>query len=207
MSGRDEHEKSPSGPRFLGGDAPPPGLAGDLRALGGLPLPVRDALWEVLAPNLEAQIGEQATAAVNAFCEARRIRPDDLVSPIKACRYLFRQAARRNVSPEDLRGDLRALCGEGTSFEDRLVGWYERALPILRREIMIAALSAHGNLTTGVDWRLDSIQMSQDGEGLNVPVALLTFRYLKGDQKKRITMQFAPEMIRELHAICEKMLR
>ncbi|MBK9265304.1 MAG: hypothetical protein IPM54_36660 [Polyangiaceae bacterium] len=193
--------------RALDGAAPPPGLAGDLRALATLPAPVRESLWDVLGPNLGAQITEEATAAVNAFCEARRLRATDLMAPVKACRYLIRQAARRNLKLDDFRDDLRSLCGDDAPFELNLVGWYERALPMLRQEFVSAALAAHGKLATGVDWRLDGILMSQDGENLGVPVAMLTFRYVEGDEKKRITLQFVPEVIRELHAICEKMLR
>jgi hypothetical protein len=178
-----------------------------LRALATLPTSVRESLWEVLGPNLGAQITEQATAAVNPYCEARRVRATEIMAPVKACRYLIRHAAQRNLSLDDFRSDARSVCGDGEELENRLVGWYEQALPMLRQEIVSAALSAHGNLAIGVDWRLDGMLMSQEGENLGTPVAMLTFRYLEGDQKKRITLQFVPEVIRELHAICEKMLR
>lgn len=193
--------------RALDGGAPPPGLAGDLRSLSALPASVCASLWDVLGVNLGAQITEEAKAAVDAFCEARRVRATDLMAPVKACRYLIRQAARRNLNVDDFRNDVRLLCGEGSVVEAHLVGWYELALPMLRQEFVSAALAAHGKLAIGVDWRLDGILMSQEGENLGVPVAMLTFRYLEGDEKKRITLQFVPEVIRELHAICEKMLR
>jgi hypothetical protein len=195
-----------AGLRCLEGGVPPPGLGGDLRAIERLPQRVRGDFWEILEPNLGAHLDERAAAAVSAFCEARRITLGDVAAPVKACRYLLRRVARLGLAVDDLRADVRALCGEGTPIEDLLAGWYERALPLLRRELVVGALSEHGNLALGVDWRLDTIRMSQDGVALETPVVLMTFRYREGERRRRITLQLLPDVLEDLRAICNKIM-
>lgn len=194
------------GLQCLGGGLPPAGIGGDLRAIERLPARVREDFWSVLAPNLAAQIDQQAIAATTSFCDKHRIRHDDIAGPVKACRFLFRNAAQQNLDDDGLRADVRALCGEGSTVEPLLAGWYELALPPLRQDIAIAALAEHGNLAVGVDWRLDSVLMSQGGAALNIPVVLMTFRYREGEQQKRITLQLVPEMVKQLQGICNKMM-
>lgn len=196
------------GLRSLGGDAPPPGLGGDLRAIERLPPRVRDDLWEAVAPNLAAQVDPRAGAAMTAFCEARRVSHADLVGPVKACRFLFRRAAQNNLSADDLRADVAALVGEGEGslVLPLLVDLYARALPALRQELIVAALAEHGNLATGVDFRLDVVKQSQSGVALDTPVVLMTFRYRKGEENKRITLQFLPSLVGELQAICDRIM-
>lgn len=191
--------------KTIGGAAPPAGLAGDLRAVDRLPRRAIDALEELLAPNLPAHVGEAAGKAMTAFCAARRVDPSDVVGPVRGCRFLFREAARNNASADDLRADVEALCGEG-QLPALLADLYGRALPALRQEIIIAALAEHGNLATGVDFRLDLVKQSQGGVALDTPVVLMTFRYRKGEENKRITLQFLPSVVGELQAICEKIM-
>lgn len=194
------------GLRALGGDTPPPGLGGDLRAIERLPPRVRDAFWEALAPNLSAQVDARAGASMTSFCEVHRVSHGDLVGPVKACRFLFRRAAQNNLSADDLRADVTALVGEGTIVSTLLADLYARALPALRQELIVAALSEHGNLATGVDFRLDVVKQSQSGTALDTPVVLMTFRYRKGEENKRITLQFLPNVIQELQAACNKIM-
>jgi hypothetical protein len=199
--------KTAGGLRCLGGESPPAGVAGDVRDIERLPNRVRADFWEALAPNLAADLDESAAQAVAAFCRARSVSQSDLEGPVRACRFLFRQAAANNLGLDDLRADVRSLCGDGIGpVEDLLIGWYERALPALRQEIAIAAIAAHGNLATGVDWRLDMVRQSQGGVAIDVPVVLMTFRYREGEQQKRITLQFLPGLVKDLQAICDKMM-
>jgi hypothetical protein len=199
MSGQD-------GLRAFSGGAAPAGMAGDLRAIARLPPRARDDFWDALAPNLGETLDDRAAAAITAFCKERRVSPTDLAGPVRACRVLLRAAASQNLAAEALRADLRAIVGEGAAFEDSLVAWYERALPLLRQELIVAALSQHGNLALGVDWRLDFVRHSQGGQELDTPVVLMTFRYRKGEQQKRITLQLVPELVKQLQAVCNKMM-
>lgn len=197
---------APPALKCLDGGSAPPGVAGDLRAIERLPARVKDDLWDAIAPNLTAQIDERAAAAVTAFCQSHRVTHGDLAAPIAACRFLFRQAAKSDLDVDALRADAAALSGEGSPLVERLAAWYERARPLLRQEIIVTALAQHGNLVTGVDWRLDVVQQSQDGVALEAPVVLMTFRYRKGEDKKRVTLQFLPAHVKELQAICNKMM-
>src|ERR1700679_2929844 len=99
---RAEHPKGKSTPR---------GLAADLRGLTRLPEAARAALWSVLGPCLAEPISTEAEAMLDAFCRTHRLRREDLGRPLKACRFLLREAARANVERTAFVRDLRALCG------------------------------------------------------------------------------------------------
>ena len=68
----------------------------------------------------------------------------------------------------------------------------------MRQEVLQGTLADHGKLLLGVDWRLDSVQASNRGSKMRVPVALLTLRFREGEQTQRITLQVLPETLREL---------
>ncbi len=184
--------------RCLQGKPVPADLAGDLRALTRLPPAARAALWSVLGPSLTEPLAPEVEGMLDAFCRAQRLRRDDLARPVKACRFLLREAAGADVPRATFVEDLRALCGRDDAIEQFFVAGYDAACKVVRQEVLQGTLADHGKLLLGVDWRLDSVQASNRGSKMRVPVALLTLRFREGEQTQRITLQVLPETLREL---------
>ena len=55
-------------------------------------------------------------------------------------------------------------------------------------------------------WRVDTIEASERGVKLRLPVAMLTLHYREGSEVGRITLQVLPDMMGELKGICERVL-
>ena len=69
----------------LGGEPPPPELAGDLRSWAMLPRRARDGFWELLQPNLAPEVDERITARVQALMKELELTPAQLAPPVRAC--------------------------------------------------------------------------------------------------------------------------
>jgi hypothetical protein len=195
---RREAAEAPVRLRCLGGKPAPPDLASDLRALERLPPAARVALWSVLGPSLPEPLAPEVEGMLDAFCRTHRLKRDDLARPLKACRFLLREAASANVPHGTFVEDLRALCGTDAAIEQLFAAGYDAACKVVRQEVLQGTLADHGKLLLGVDWRLDSVLASSRGSKMRVPVALLTLRYREGDQTRRITLQVLPETLRQL---------
>jgi len=195
---RGEQAEAPVRLRCLQGKPTPPDLASDLRALTRLPEAARAGLWSVLGPCLTEPLPAEAEGMLDAFCRTHRLQRDDLARPVKACRFLLREAASAAVPRATFVQDLRALCGGDDAIQQFLFAGYDAACKVVRQEVLQGTLADHGKLLVGIDWRLDSVQASNRGSRMRVPVALLTLRYREGDETRRITLQVLPETLRQL---------
>lgn len=190
----------------LGGEAAPPTLAGDLRRLLRLPAAARAQLWKVLGPCLAEKMTPETEKLLDVFCAAHRITQDDLGPVLKACRFLVVEAARRDLTGEQLGEDLETLCPDTPALGEALLGGYDQAKAAVRQDIAVAALVGHGKLLLGTDWRIDTIEASAQGVKLRLPVAMLTFHYREGQETRRMTVQVLPDAIGQLKGICEQIL-
>jgi hypothetical protein len=191
----------------LGGGEAPPDLPGDLRRLLRLPPAALSKLWQVLEPCVVVQdLSEETSRLLDVFCAAHRIDTDELGRVIKSCRFLIGEAARRDLSEDQLRSDLEALCPDTLLIHEVLLVGYGRAKAAIRQGLAVAALVGHGKLLLGADWRLDTIQTSAQGAKLGVSVAMLTLHYREGQENRRITLQVLPDMMGQLKGICEQVL-
>jgi hypothetical protein len=184
--------------RCLGGKRPPAGLDGDLHRLLALPPEAAARFWSVLGPSLAEPLPPATEQQLDAFCGELGLSKDDLARPLKACRFLVREAARLDLAKDDLASDLHALCPDAPELYDLVLSGYESARGLLREELLLGSLADHGKLFTGADWRLDAVHASNRGRRMRVPVALVTLRYREGSKTKRITLQLLPSMLEEL---------
>jgi len=143
---------------------------------------------------------------LDVFCAAYRVDDEDLARAVKACRFVIREAAQRDVPAGAVAEDLDRLCPGDPLVKELLLAGYEPARERIRHDIVKAAVADHGKLLVGVKWRLDAIQASERGARLGTPVALLTLHYLEGTEKGRVTLQVLPDMMGELKQVCEKVL-
>jgi hypothetical protein len=178
----------------LGGRPPPPELAADLALLPRLPGPAQKNLYRVLGPCLADALSSSLEAAIEDFSRDFAVDEGALTRAVRASRFLLRSAA-----------DLGKL-GLGGDLADVLMPGYDAAKAMVRAEIARAALTAHGKLVEQLDWRVDQVTTSSRGEKLGLPVAVVTLGYREGDRRERITLQLLPDMLRELRAMCDRLL-
>lgn len=190
----------------LGGGEGPPELGADLRRLLRLPAEALQRLWQVLAPSLAETIAKETEELLDVFCAAYRVDDEDLARAIKACRFVIREAAQRDVPAGAVAEDLDRLCPGDPLIKELLLAGYDPARARIRHEIVKAAVADHGKLLVGIKWRLDAIQTSERGAKLGMPVAMLTLHYLEGAEAGRVTLQVLPDMMGELKQVCETVL-
>ncbi len=190
----------------LGGGEAPPELGADLLRLARLPVEALQNLWQVLAPSLGDTIAAETEQLLDVFCAAYRLDDEELARAIKACRFVIREGAQRDVPAGALAEDLDRLCPEQPVVKQLVLAGYEPVRAQLRREIVKAAISDHGKLLVGIRWRLDGIHASERGSRLAMPVAMLTLHYREGAEVGRVTLQALPDMIGELRGVCQRIL-
>jgi hypothetical protein len=190
----------------LGGGEAPPDLAADLALIPALRAEAQQALWEALGPSLAEKLSAETEKLLDVFCAAYRVGEEDLGRVIKACRFLIREAAARDVPAAAVAEDLERLCPAEPLVKELVLAGYEPAKAHLRHEMMRAAVTDHGKLLVGMSWRVDAIQTSERGAGLRLPVALLTLHYREGTETGRVTLQALPDMVGELRSTCNKIL-
>lgn len=191
----------------LAGAAAPTWLARDLACVFELPSDACARLWEVLEPSLDEVIDARTERALDAFTRGFEIPSEKLASTVRSLRFLLRAAAHISLAKALFLDDVAALVGSAAHPSLRaVVERYDDALARVRSEIIGRTLSDHGNLVTSLGWRLDKVGASNHGEPVGVPIAMLSFTYRFGDKEERISLQILPEKLRELRAICDKIL-
>ncbi|HEY1696971.1 MAG TPA: hypothetical protein VGG39_32655 [Polyangiaceae bacterium] len=184
----------------------PPGVAGDLGLLPRLPVEAQQKLWTVLVPALADRMTKQTEELLDMFCAAYRVDEDELGRAVKACRFVIREAAKRDLPASAVAQDLERLCPDTPLVRDLVLAGYEQAKAQLRHEIVKAAVAEHGKLLVGLRWRLDTVEASERGAHLQMPLALLTLHYLEGGERSQVTLQVLPDMMSELKAACGHVL-
>ncbi len=195
--------EGPRGLRTLGGAEAPPGLAFDLQTLARLPQPVRDDFWELLEPNLRAEVGDEADAHVSGFCRSHGVLASDLVPAVRAARVLFRTAALRDLGVADMAADLSVVLEHHAEVARLLGACYARALPRIRLEQLLGSVGDFGAALEDVAVRLDRAVVSRHTPDLQLPIPLLTLRYREAGQERRITLQLPPLALAKLKQVVE----
>ncbi|APR84292.1 Hypothetical protein A7982_09641 [Minicystis rosea] len=189
----------------LGGGVAPRDLAADLASLLHIPAQARDPLWEILGPSLADPVPAGMEGQVNEFCRAFDVDGGELARAVRACRFLLRGAASRDVSRADFATDLMALSGPG-AIGAILLPRYEMAKSRIRREMMGHTIADHGKLVESIDYRVDTTVSSSRAERLGGRVVTLTFGCRARDGREEITIQLLPEAVEELLRVCQKVM-
>jgi hypothetical protein len=206
MDGSASSASAPVRLYFLGGSEASPELVDDLGRLPRLPAEAQRQLWQALGPSLAEKLPPETEKLLDVFCAAYRVDEQELGRILKACRFVIREAAARDVPAAALADDLERLCPAEPLVKDLVLAGYDPAKAHLRHEMMKAAVADHGKLLVGMNWRVDAIQTSERGAGLGVPVALITLHYREGAETGRVTLQALPDMVGELRGTCDKIL-
>jgi hypothetical protein len=192
--------------KCLGGDPVPPSLASDLARIGALHPSARQAFWDALGPSLPEPVPPDVGAQLDAFCSAHSVTQDDLAPALKAVRFLVREAARRDISANDLEADLGSLV-QDAAVRAVVVGVYERARGEVQRGLLLRSLADHGNVVTGMAWRVDTVEASHHGLMKPTPIGVVTVVVQGGSAEHPMTLQITADHAKDLIAFGETLLR
>jgi len=174
------------------------------RQLAAFPPPAKRAIWNLLAPALEAPGSPRAEASLDAFRREHSLEPAATVAAVQGVLFLLRHASALNLPLEAFRQDLAALCANDAEIQRVLLARCEATRAALRSELLEATLADHGKVFAGLDWRLDTVSTSDRAVDLGAGIIFLTLRYREGDRLDRLTLQLTPAALRELKAFADR---
>jgi hypothetical protein len=190
----------------FGGEEAAPELLADVRRALALPATAKQRLWEVLGPSLAGSVPSEVDRQLRRFADAHKADGMLLARALKGCRTLLRQAAAIGLSPQLLAEDLTTIAGGAPDLGALLVHGYEHVNERLRMDIHRAAIAEHGKLLTGVRFRVDFLSASDQGVRLRFPAVTLTLHYREGTRNDQVTLQVLPDVMKQLHGVCEQVL-
>jgi hypothetical protein len=183
---------------LIGGQPAPPELTIGWKQLQQLPLKALANLWEVLMPVMAGAQGEAVQQQAEAFCKVYGVEEPHLNAVLHVGHQLVTRAAAANLDLLRFRADLLALSGDDKTGVDIFEQGFEQAKQLARDKILETTLFDHGQVLTGMDWRLDSIQASDRGIELGMPVLLLTLRHRQRNEEKQTSLYLLPQLVTQL---------
>jgi hypothetical protein len=171
------------------------------------PEQVRKGFWGVLFPALLEPANPSNKQRVESFSREYGLEEEAVVSAMRGCDFLLRQAGALDMDAAAFRQDLAALSEGDEQGAEVILSQYDGAKADLRKQIIQESLADHGKVLVGIDWRVDNVTASDRGAKLNTTVVLLTLRYRENNRVERITLQLTPEAIRELKLFSDRFSR
>jgi hypothetical protein len=189
-----------------GRPAPVPAVEG-WRQFLRFPEQARKGFWGVLLPALLEPANPANKQRIEAFSREHGLEEVAVVSAMRGCDFLIRQACALDMDTASFRQDLTALSEGDEQGAEFILVQYDGAKADLRKFIIQESLADHGKVLVGIDWRVDNVTASDRGAKLNTTVVLLTLRYRENSRVERITLQLTPEAIRELKSFSDRFSR
>jgi hypothetical protein len=189
---------------FTGQTAPPLVLEG-WRQLAAFPAASREPFWLLLAQVLMQPGSPTNPNLVAMLCKQFTIEPQAMLAAIGCCESLFKQAAALDLSEAQFRQDLEALGGAPYDLIQFIQARFPEAKQVLRRQILMDSLAAHGKVMTNLEWRLDQVMHSSKGNHLSTEIVLLTLHYQEGRNQGTVTLQLTREAAQMLRRFCERL--
>lgn len=190
----------------LGGKPMKLGVINDLKRLSLLPEAALTNIWQVLGPLIGGELkADRLERHLGPFCETYRADRNDILRGLAATRALLRGAAEQDLAVDKFVEDLEKLEVEVLTARMICAG-FDRAMVLLRGELMMVSLLDHGRVLKKVDWRIDQMRGSNRGKNLNAPVATITFNYQDGEKADRMTLQVLPPVLRQLREVLDELL-
>jgi len=186
-----------------GRPAPVPVVEG-WRQFLGFPEQARKGFWGVLFPALLEPANPANKQRIESFSGEYGLEEEAVVSAMRGCDFLLRQASALDMDAASFRQDLAGLSEGDEQGTEVILSQYDAAKADLRKVIIQESLADHGKVLAGIDWRVDNVTASDRGAKLNTTVVLLTLRYRDGKRTERITFQLTPERMKELKLFCDR---
>lgn len=185
-AGNDASKEPPLGPRLscLEGDYAAPKLLEDWTIYQEMPAASRAAVLGILQGIYNLGLGRELAEQIAALAHRIGLEPSRVQSVTSTCRFLMGQAVRVGLSPVEFRKDLEQLNPGSNSGVEELAVHYESYGLMRRQEAIHTSLLTHGNILTGVDWRIDTIHASNHASKIDSPVIHLTLSYAHGTEER-----------------------
>ena len=186
-----------------GSPAPVPVVKG-WRQFLRFPEQARKGFWGVLFPALLEPANPSNKQRIESFSREYGLEEEAVVSAMRGCDFLLRQASALDMDAAPFRQDLAALSEGDEQGAEVMLSQYDGAKADLRKVIIQESLADHGKVLVGLDWRVDNVTGSDRGTKLNTTVVFLTLRYRDGKRTERITFQLTPDAVKELKLFCDR---
>lgn len=188
----------------FGGQTAPPVVAEGWRRLAAFPRAAWEPFWLLLAPVLLQPGSPTHPNLLAMFGQQHGIAPDAMLAAIRCCELLLKQAAALDLTETQFQKDLESLGGPA-----ELTGFIQARFPetkqLLRRQILMDSLAAHGKVMTDLEWRLDNVLHSSKGNRLGAEIVLLTLHYQEGRTSGAVTLQLTREAAQMLRRFCNRL--
>ena len=168
------------------------------------PEQARKGFWGVLFPALLEPANPSNKQRIESFSREYGLEEEAVVSAMRGCDFLLRQASALDMDAAPFRQDLAALSEGDEQGAEVMLSQYDGAKADLRKVIIQESLADHGKVLVGLDWRVDNVTGSDRGTKLNTTVVFLTLRYRDGKRTERITFQLTPDAVKELKLFCDR---
>jgi len=146
------------------------------------PEQARKGFWGVLFPALLEPANPSNKQRVESFSREYGLEEEAVVSAMRGCDFLLRQASALDMDAAPFRQDLAALSEGDEQGVEVIVSRYDGAKADLRKVIIQESLADHGKVLVGMDWRMDNVSASNRGAKLNTTVVLLTLKYRENNR-------------------------
>jgi hypothetical protein len=173
----------------------------------GFPEKAMNNFWGILRPALMQPANPSNKQRIESFSREHGLSDKEVVSAMRSCDFLLRQASALDMDVTPFRQDLAALSEGDEQGAEVILSQYEGAKADLRKVIIKESLADHGKVLVGIDWRVDNVTASDRGAQLDTTVVLLTLRYRENNRVERITLQLTPEAMKELKLFCDRFAR
>jgi hypothetical protein len=131
------------------------------------PQQARKGFWGVLFPALLEPTNPANKQRIEAFSREHGLEEVAVVSAMRGCDFLIRQACALDMDAAPFRQDLAALSEGDEQGAEFILSQYEGAKAELRKFIIQESLADHGKVLVGIDWRVDNVTASDRGAKLN----------------------------------------
>jgi hypothetical protein len=188
----------------FGGRPAPTVVAEGWRRLAAFPAPAREPFWLLMTSVLLQPDSATHQKPIALLGRRHGIAPEEMLAAIRCCELLLKQAAALDLSEAQFQQDLASLGGPA-DLAGFIQARFAETKQILRRQILLDSLAAHGKVMTDLEWRLDQVLHASKGNHLNTEIVLLTLHYQEGRTPGAVTLQLTREAAQMLRRFCERL--
>jgi len=176
-------------------------LASDAQHLAQMSPGALNNLWDVLEPCLLQPMTHTLEQALSSYCDTYDTNQTVLGHLIRVLSTLLRGAASVALPREGFAADLEAVWPGQTEAHAVFLERYDAVTAALRKTLLTRALSAHGNVLTDIEWRVDQVVADKASPRLALPVAIVTFGYRHRDEHQHITLQLTGDELKRASVV------
>lgn len=172
--------------------------------LSRLPEAVTAGLWPLLELALTHPGDPASVEQLRGFACEHALDEHRLLAAVQGGDYLLRRAAAEDLAEGRFAEQIASLLGAESPARRLLQDRYPQVRNWLREQALLDTLADHGNVLTGLEWRLDRVQASHRGHNLETPVLFLKLTYRSGEGEQQLSLQLTPDGLASLGRLCER---